>query len=393
MVYTRDLNKKILRLRSSPTLKITSVVKRLKADGEDVIIFAAGEPDFDTPDFIKEAAIKALKDGFTKYTPSSGLIELKRALVQKLKDENNLDYFPENILVTAGAKYALFISLLSLIDSEEDEVIIPSPYWVSYPEMVTLAGGKVKILPTRKKDGFKITPQTLKESINLSSKVLILNYPSNPTGVTYTRDELVSFWEIIRKNSLVVLCDEIYEKLLFDGLSHTSFASLGEEAYQRTLTVNGFSKSFSMTGWRLGYVAGPEDVIKHISKIIDHTTSCPTSFAQKGALAALSEGGQWVGTIRDEFESRRDLICGELASCKGIEVIKPQGTFYVFCDITGTGMSSMDFASKLLEEHRVAVIPSDGFGIEGYVRMSFSTSRENIKKGVSRIRTFLKERG
>ncbi len=382
------LNQKVTALHKSATLKITALAKKMKNEGQDVIIFAAGEPDFDTPSFVKKAAIDALEQGITKYTPSAGLFELRQALARKLKEENSIAYPAEQILVTAGAKYALFLALFSLIDSDDDEVILPAPYWVSYPAMVTLAGAKLKTVVSEKKNGFKLTPGLLEKTLSPKSKVLILNYPCNPTGATYSGKELAAFWKIIKKYSLYVIADEIYEKILFDGRRHVSFASLDKDALDRTVTVNGFSKSYSMTGWRLGYLAGPEAVVGQVSKMLDHTTSCTVSFAQKGALAALQQGSEWTEQARNEFAARRDLACKELSLVDRVEAIAPEGTFYVFCDISQTGLSAVDFASRLLEEKKVAVIPSESFGIQGYIRISFATDRDTIQRGIRRISEF-----
>lgn len=387
MSFDVFLNRKLASVNSSPTLKLTSLAKKLKKEGKDVINFAAGEPDFDTPHFIKEAAKKALDEGYTKYTPSAGLIELRETIAQKLKEENNLNYSFDNIIVTSGAKYAVFLAIFSLVNSKE-EVIIPSPYWVSYPEIVKLAGGKIKILSTEKKENFKINPDKLKNLLTSNTKVLILNYPANPTGVTYTEEEIRNLWDVIRGANLIVVSDEIYEKIIFDEMTHTSFASL-EGAFERTLTINGFSKSFSMTGWRLGYIAGPKEIIGEIKKVIDHTTSCANAVTQKSAVAALKSGENWYREIRSVFQERRDLIYQELKACQNILPLKPSGTFYIFCDIQNTGLSAFEFSSRLLQEYLVAVIPSEGFGIDGYIRISFSTSKECIIEGVRRIREFL----
>jgi aspartate aminotransferase len=387
MIYKENLNKKLFCLERSPTLSLTSLAKKLKKEGKDVVNFAAGEPDFDTPHFVKEAAKKAIENGFTKYTPTTGILDLKELIAQKLKEKNGLIYSPDNIILTTGAKFAIFLAMFSLINDSE-EVILPSPYWVSYPQIAKIVGAKLKILPTKKEENFKITPHQLKKAISNKSKVLVLNYPTNPTGVTYTREELEAIWNSIRDTNIFIISDEIYEDIVFDGIQHISFASL-KDASQRTVTINGFSKSFSMTGWRLGYMVGPKEVIEQASKIVDHTTSCPNSIAQKGAIAALKDTGEWHKRMKEEFQERRDLIYNELADCKYVDALKPQGTFYLFCDIRRTNLSSFEFSSKLLQNYLVAVIPSEGFGIQGFIRVSFSTSKENIKKGVARIREFV----
>ncbi len=380
------LNPRVLALNKSATLKITAATKKLIKEGEDVVNLAAGEPDFDTPQQIKEAAKQAINEGFTKYTPSTGTPELKNAIAQKLIKENGLSVDASNIIVTAGAKYAIFIGIFTLVQPD-DEVIMPCPYWVSYPEIVKLAGAKSYFLETKAENDFKINPQDLEKAITPKTKVLILNYPNNPTGTTYSKKELEQIYEIAKKKNIFVLSDEIYESLVYDNTAHLSFASI-PGAEKLTLTVNGFSKAFSMTGWRVGYLVGPKKIISAASKIIDHTTSCLTSISQKAALAAF-ELNQWRLKARAEFENRRNLLWEGLNSCDKIKVIKPKGTFYMFCDITETGLSSFDFANKLLESQRVSCIPASAFGKEGFVRLSFSTNTEQLSKGVDRIKKFI----
>ncbi len=386
MDYKNVLNVRLLSINKSPTLRLTSLAKQLKAEGKDIVNFSAGEPDFDTPRFIKDAAKAALDKGITKYTPSTGLFELKEAIARKFNSENRISYSAENIIVTSGAKFAVFLAISSLVNDDE-EVIIPSPYWVSYPEMVKLARGKIKILPTRKENNFKIIPADLKSAINKKSKILILNYPVNPTGITYTRDELEAIWKVIEESNIFVLSDEIYEKILFDDREHISFASLAG-ALQRTITINGFSKSHSMTGWRIGFMAGPREIIREVSRIVDNTTSCPNSLAQMAAIGALNNNKEWFEFIKNTFQERRDLIYNGLRECKKIVPLKPQGTFYQFCGISDTNLSSFEFSSRILNEQLVAIIPSEGFGIEKYLRISFAVSRENIEKGIARIKKF-----
>ena len=380
------INPRILSLNKSATLKITALTKKLINEGEDVVNFAAGEPDFDTPEFIKENAKKAIDSGFTKYTPSTGTPELKAAIVTKLNKENKLNVLAENIIVTAGAKYAIFSALFTLIDAG-DEVIIPSPYWVSYPEIVKLTGGKSIFLKTNRDNNFKIDPQDLKNIITEKTKLLVLNYPCNPTGSTYTRQELEKIAEVVKEKNIFVLSDEIYETLLYDGREHISFGSLAG-VNNLTITINGFSKAYSMTGWRIGYLVASKEIIDATSKIIDHTTSCTSSISQKGAQVALGLG-DWCKKIRSEFENRRNLLWEGLSICDKIVPIKPEGTFYMFCDISKTGLSSFDFANKLLESQKVSCIPASAFGKEGFVRLSFATSSEQILKGIDRIKRFI----
>lgn len=385
-----NFNPQVLNLSKSPTLKITALAKKMKKEGRNVINFAAGEPDFDTPDFIKEAAKRALDEGFTKYTPSSGLPDLKKRIAGKLQNANNLSYTEENILVTSGAKFAVFLGIFTLLE-ENSEVLLPSPYWVSYPEMVKMTKGILRILPTSLEESFKITPEKLAAAITPRTKLIVFNYPCNPTGATYSRQELAALWDVIKKKNIYVLSDEIYEHILFDGRTHVSFGSLDAAALSRTITVNGFSKCFSMTGWRLGYIAAAGDFIKEASKVLDHTTSGANSIAQKAACAALEEQGQWTGHIRAVFQKRRDVLYQSLAQESRLGPVKPEGTFYLFCDISKTGLSALDFASRLLDEYEVAVIPSEGFGIKNYIRISFATGTENITEGAARIKKLVSQ--
>ncbi|MFH1771368.1 MAG: pyridoxal phosphate-dependent aminotransferase [Candidatus Omnitrophota bacterium] len=382
-----EVNLSVASLDPSATLAITSLTKKLKSQGQDVVNFAAGEPDFDTPDFIKNSGKAAIDEGFTKYTPSVGLIELRQAIAEKVGSENNISFDSNNVIVTTGAKYALFCAIFCLINPGE-EVLLPSPYWVSYPQMVKLARGKLKVLPTLPDNNFKLTPGVLEKNITAKSKLLILNYPNNPTGSTLMEEDLKDICEIAKKHNLYVLSDEIYEKLIYDGKKHTSFASL-PGAKDFTVTVNGMSKSFSMTGWRIGYLAANEKLVNEISKIIDHTTSCACSIAQKAALCALKEGDSWQNKIKGIFQERRDLLYQGLSGINKLSPFKPEGTFYLFCDIRGTGLSSFDFCSQLLEKHMVSCIPADSFGAGGFVRFSFAASLENIEKGIERIKKFI----
>ncbi|MCF7870252.1 MAG: pyridoxal phosphate-dependent aminotransferase [Candidatus Omnitrophica bacterium] len=383
-----SINPQVLSLTKSATLKITALTKQIKREGKDVVNFAAGEPDFDTPDFIKTAAKKAIDQGFTKYTPSSGDNRLREAIANKLKINNGILADKENIIVTSGAKYAIFIALLSLL-SDGDEVLIPLPYWVSYPEMVKLTSAKVKFIELAEQNNFKLTPKLLEESITDKTKVLIFNYPNNPTGITYNKKELREISEIIKGANIHVISDEIYEVLVYDKKSHISFASL-DSMQDKTLTVGGFSKSFAMTGWRVGYLAANKDLVKEISKIVGHTTSCPCSVSQAAALAAL-EDTEWQAQISLKFEERRDLLYKGLGDIPKIKPLKPEGTFYMFCDISQTGLTSFDFCSRLLEEELVSCIPASSFGKEGYIRVSFSTSLEQINKGINRIDSFIRQ--
>ncbi|MCF7874663.1 MAG: pyridoxal phosphate-dependent aminotransferase [Candidatus Omnitrophica bacterium] len=380
------INPQVLSLTKSATLKITSLTKQIKKQGKDVVNFAAGEPDFDTPDFIKSAAKEAIDQGFTKYTPSSGDNNLKKAIADKLKSQNNIPVESENIIVTSGAKYAIFIALLSLA-SREDEILIPLPYWVSYPEMVKLTPGKARFIELPEENNFKLTPELLKKSITAKTKALIFNYPNNPTGTTYSKEELLAISEVIKDAKITVISDEIYEALVYDKKKHTSLACLNS-MQDHTITIGGFSKSFSMTGWRVGYLAASNDFIKEASKIVGHTTSCPCSISQAAAIAAL-EGKEWQSQVGARFEERRDLLYKGLDKIAKIRPLKPEGTFYMFSDIRETGLNSLDFCSRLLEEELVSCIPASAFGKEGFIRISFSTSLEQIKKGIDRISRFI----
>lgn len=372
-------------MSSSSTLKITALTKKLIKEGKDVVNFAAGEPDFDTPLFIKEKAKLAIDQGSTKYTPSAGTNEIREAICRKLKEENNIPCEASNIIVTSGAKYAIFSSMVAFLE-KGDEVLIPAPFWVSYPEMAKLCGAKIKIIKTKAKDAFKLNADLLSRAISQKTKLLILNYPSNPTGATYSREELQAIYDVVKDKNIIVLSDEIYEILTYDGAKHISFASIGD-AHKFTVTVNGFSKSFSMTGWRLGYLEAASNYIESISKIIDHTTSCASSVSQAAGLAAI-EDKKWPQTMRQEFENRRNMLYNGLSSLKKIKPFKPSGTFYMFCDIKKSGLSSVDFSSQLLDRHLVSTIPADSFGAEGFVRLSFATSTEDITKGIERIKAF-----
>jgi len=384
------LSKRIKKINPSSTLAITARAKQLKREGKDVVNFAAGEPDFDTPFFIKDAAIKAIKEGFTKYTPSTGIPELKEAICKKLKDDNNLDYKPSQIVVSCGAKHSLYSIFQTLLE-EGDEVLIPSPYWVSYPEMVKLAGGTPLILKTTPENDFKITKDLLEPRLGPNVKAIILNSPSNPAGVVYTKDEFAGLVSVLRERSIYVISDEIYEKIIYEN-EHVSVASLNEDIGKFTITVNGVSKSYSMTGWRIGYLVGPEEIVKAIGRLQDHSTSNPSSISQKAALTALKDRRAKIHIERmvKEFKKRRDYMIERLSKIKGFSPIMPKGAFYVFCNIEETNSTSTELAKTLLEEKLVAVIPGLGFGCDNYIRLSFATSMKDIKKGLDRIEEWAK---
>jgi aspartate aminotransferase len=385
-----DISQRLKEISESSTLAITSRAKQLRKDGFDIINFAAGEPDFDTPEEIKQAAIKAINDGFTKYTPVSGISDLKKAISEKFKRDNFLNYLPEQIVVSCGAKHSIYNTLMAIAD-KNDDIIIPSPFWVSYPEMVRLAEAKPIFLKTSAKDNFKINPRQLREVITKRTKALILNSPSNPTGVVYTFEELKEISKICIENKIFIISDEIYEKLIYDNQKHISIASLGKEIFDLTITINGISKAFSMTGWRIGYLGAPKQITKAINKIQSHSTSNPTSVSQIAALAALKMAEKQVLEMRDELQKRRDYMIQRLQKLTEINCIRPQGAFYIFCDISKTGIKSDDFAQRLLESQKVAVIPGRSFGRDDFIRFSFTTDLESIKKGLDRIERWLRQ--
>ena len=382
------LAKRLNKINPSATLAITAKAKKLKSEGKDIINFAAGEPDFDTPDFIKDAAIASIKAGFTKYTPTTGIPELKNLISNKFKKDNSLDYAPSQIVVSCGAKHSLFNTLLALVD-REDEVLIPSPYWLSYPEMVNLSEGIVRFIKTSPVNNFKITIADLEKNINAKTKMLILNSPSNPTGCVYNLEELKEIARICVAKKIFVTSDEIYEKIIYDNLKHISIASLGKDIYDLTITVNGLSKSFSMTGWRIGYLGGAQYIVEAISKLQDHSTSNPASISQKAAVAALNAPDDFSRNLCQEFQKRRDYLAKRLSGIKKISFILPQGAFYVFCDISQTGLDALTVANRLLDEAQVALIPGEGFGRNDYIRISFATSLQHLEKGMDRIEEWL----
>ncbi|MFA4985292.1 MAG: pyridoxal phosphate-dependent aminotransferase [Candidatus Brocadiia bacterium] len=380
----------------SPTLAITAKVNELKKQGIDVIGFGAGEPDFPTPAPIVEAAITALRDGFTRYTASTGIPELRKAIVAKLERDNKLSYCPEQIIVTCGAKQAIYNAVVALCD-EGDEAIVPVPYWVSYPEMVRLAGAKPVFVNTTEESGFKLTPALIEKAVSPRTRLLFLNSPNNPTGTALNRAELEQIGDFCAAKGIFIISDEIYEKLLYDG-EHVSPASLKAKIFDVTITVNGVSKAYCMTGWRMGYCAAPLPIAKAISKIQDHTTSNITSFVQKACLAAFTLDEKVISDMRGEFHRRRDRMVELLNGLPGVTCRKPEGAFYAFAGIGGvigkqvggiTVRNSMDFASSALEAARVAVVPGSAFGAENYVRLSYATSMANIEKGLARLQAIL----
>ncbi|MTJ52845.1 pyridoxal phosphate-dependent aminotransferase [Anabaena sp. UHCC 0253] len=382
---------RVSQVTPSITLAIAAKAKAMKAGGIDVCSFSAGEPDFDTPAHIKAAAVKALDEGKTKYGPAAGEPKLREAIAQKLKNDNGLDYKSENVLVTNGGKHSLYNLMVALIDPG-DEVIIPAPYWLSYPEMVTLVGGKSVIVETDASTGYKITPEQLKKAITPKTKLFILNSPSNPTGMVYTPGEIKALAQVIVDADIYVVSDEIYEKILYDGAEHISIGSLGTEIFSRTLISNGFAKGYSMTGWRLGYLAGPVEIIKAASTIQGHSTSNVCTFAQYGAIAALESSQDCVEEMRQAFAKRRQVMFDRLNAIPGLSTAKPDGAFYLFPDISKIGLKSLEFCDALLEAHQVAVIPGVAFGADHNIRLSYATDMATIEKGMDRLEKFVLSR-
>lgn len=381
--FALKINQRVKDVLGSSTLAITAKANELKAKGVDVVSFAAGEPDFDTPDDIKQAAIKAIEKGFTKYTPSTGTMELREAISAKFKKDNNLAYAPSQIAVSCGAKHSLF-NVIQVLADEGDEVLIPAPYWVSYPEMIKIAGATPRFIPTTAKTGFKVTAQQLKEYITDRTRILIINSPSNPTGMVYGRAELEQIAQLCVKHNIFVISDDIYEKLIYDTADFTSIASLGKDIFDLTITVNGVSKAYSMTGWRIGYCAGPKEVMDYIQKFQDHSTSNPASISQAAAVQALRSPEDSIKAMRDEFKVRRDLMASLFDKIPQVSYVLPQGAFYLFCDASRLGDSNQ-LAKKMLDDVNVALIPGDSFGAPGFLRLSFATSRERIQEGMRRI--------
>ncbi len=376
-------------LSPSLTLAIDAKAKQMKAEGMDVVGFGAGEPDFDTPQHIKDAAAQALAAGFTKYTPSSGIPDLRQAIVEKFQRENGLAYKPSQVIVSCGGKHSCYNVIIATCQ-EGDEVLIPAPYWLSYPEMVKLAGATPVVLPTTDKTEFKITPEQLRAAITPRSRLLILNSPSNPTGTVYSPEEIKAIGDICVEKGILIMSDEIYEHLLYDGAVHKSVASFGPEHQAHTIVVHGFAKAWSMTGWRLGFMAAPEPIAKAIDAIQSHSTSNPTSFAQKGGVAALTGPQDHLKTWLAEFSKRRLFACGRLNDIPGISCVNSKGAFYLFPNISGTGLKSTEFCARLLEQEKVAAVPGIAFGADDYIRLSYATSMANIEKGLDRMEKFVK---
>lgn len=384
------ITKRVNTLSESITIAITTLAQELKAEGKNILSFSAGEPDFDTPQVIKDAAIKAINEGFTKYTAVDGIPELKKAIANKLKRDNNLVYAPNQIIVNNGAKHSLF-NLFSATIQEGDEVIIPAPYWVTYPELVKYCGGSVVEIQTQDSSAFKITPEQLKSALTQNTKMLILTSPSNPTGSVYSKEELTAIGKVLEGTDVIIASDEMYEKLIYDG-TFTSTAAISEDMYKRTITINGLSKSVAMTGWRFGYMAAHNtEIIQATKKLQSQSTSNINSITQKAAIVALNgDADSDIEMMRKEFIIRRDEAVRMFNAIDGLSVLSPDGAFYLFVNIQNVSSDSLHFAKKLLAEQEVAVVPGVGFGSEGYFRFSFATDIDSIRTGINRIEEFVK---
>lgn len=394
------LSRRVNMIHPSSTLKITATAKRMRDEGRPVISFAAGEPDFDTPLSIKEAAIQALRDGKTKYTATSGIQELKEAICKKLEKENNLKYSPDEIIVSNGAKQCIFNALLSLLN-EDETILIPLPYWVSYPEIVNFSGAKYRLISGDCNSKYKLTAKSLSNAICPGVKAIIINSPSNPTGAVYSKSELADIADVLRANpSVWIISDDIYEKLIYSDEPFTSILNVAPDLRYRTIIINGLSKSFSMTGFRVGYAAANSEVISAMARIQDHTTSNASTISQYAALFAISNEINEIETMRLEFKRRRDIMYDGICEIKGLVPIRPDGAFYMFIDISDfigkkyrddIIKSSEDFSMKLLEDYCVATIPGVAFGTDSFIRLSFATSEKDIVEGIERLRKFIKE--
>ena len=393
----KALSKVAQAVQASTTIEIDTKYKQMKADGIDVIGFGTGEPDFDTPEHIKQAGIRAIENNQTRYTPAAGTMDVRKAVAYRLKEDWGVEYAPEEIAVTGGAKHILYVILKTLVNPG-DEVILPAPYWVTYYEAIKMVGGVPVILETTAETGLKITPELLKEAICPETKAIILNNPSNPTGVMYEREELEALVKVCVEGDIYIISDEIYDKLVYDNKEFVSVPSLGEEVKERTILVNGVSKSYAMTGWRIGYAAGPKHIIKIISNYLSHCMSGTSGISQAAAIQALTGPQDEVETMRQEFQARRDYMYARIENIPGVSALMPQGAFYMFMNIDGLIGKKLygvpvhdadDFANLFLEKGLVAVVPGTGFGAPNYVRWSYATSMENIEKGMDRLEEFL----
>ncbi|NAS16492.1 aminotransferase class I/II-fold pyridoxal phosphate-dependent enzyme [Clostridium butyricum] len=392
-----NLSKKAGNISPSITLSITAKANELKAQGVDVVSFGAGEPDFNTPQNIINAAIKAMQDGKTKYTPAGGILELKKTICKKFKEDNGLDYTTDQITISTGAKQCLANVFMAILNPG-DEILIPIPYWVSYPELVKLADGVPVFVETLKENNYKYTIEDLEKAVSDKTKAILINSPNNPTGTIYNREELIEIAEFAKKHDLLIISDEIYEKLIYDGEKHISIASLSEDAFERTVVINGVSKTYAMTGWRLGYMAASKEITKLMTSIQSHMTSNVNTIAQYAAIEALNGPIEDLNTMVKEFERRRNFMVDRLGKIDGVSIIKPSGAFYIMVNIssyfntTFKGeeiKNSLDFSRLLLDEEKVAVIPGAGFGLDEYIRLSYATSMDIIETGIDRIAMFI----
>ena len=383
-----QLNRRISAIPPSATLKITARAKQMAAEGRQVCNFAAGEPDFDTPEPIKRAAAEALASGKTKYAPTPGLPDLRAAIAAKFERDNGLIYTPEQVVVSNGGKHSLFNIMMAICD-EGAEVIIPAPYWLSYPEMVKVAGGVPVAVACPEANGFKLTPDALAAAITPRTRAMVLNSPSNPIGVVYTREEMTALAEVAVKSDILIVSDEIYEKLIYDGVEHVSVGSLSDEVFEHVITVNGFSKAFSMTGWRLGYFAGPSEVVKAVGAFQSHSTSGANTFAQWGALAALKLTDEDIAPMVAAFAERRASLYERLTAIDGVTCVKPMGAFYALPNISSFGLDSLTFTERLLDEQGVAAVPGAPFGADAHIRLSYACSLDTINEGIDKLEAFV----
>ncbi len=390
-----ELAKRVQSLTPSSTLAITAMANALKAEGHDVIALGAGEPDFNTPEHILDAAEKAMREGQTNYTPSGGIPALKEAIVEKYKKDNDLTYDPKQVIVTTGAKHALYTLFQALLNPG-DEVIVPAPYWVSYPEQIKLAEGTPVVVKASEDNDFKLTPEQLEESITDRTRAIIINSPSNPTGMLYSKEELEAIGEVCVRRNIMVISDEIYEKLIYGDDSHTSMAQLSEELKNQTVIINGVSKSHAMTGWRIGYAIGDEKLIKAMTNLASHSTSNPTTIAQYAALSAYTSSQEAVEEMKKHFSHRLEKLYQWISDIPGVECVKPKGAFYLFPNVKKAAESNGfdnvdDWVKALLEEEKVALVPGSGFGAEENIRLSYATSLDQLEEAAKRIRRFIEK--
>ena len=394
-----EYSRKAKNINPSITLAITAKAKALKAEGVDVVSFGAGEPDFNTPKNIIDAAVRAMEEGKTKYTPTAGILELREAICNKLEKDNNLKYNPNQIIVSTGAKQCLADVFMAILNPG-DEVIVPTPYWVSYPELIKLADGIPVFVEANEKAGYKYTIEDLEKVVTDKTKALVLNSPNNPTGTIYQKEELEVIAEFAKKHDILIISDEMYEKLIYDGEKHISIASLSQDAYERTIVINGVSKAYAMTGWRIGYAAGKEEIIKLMVSVQSHVTSNPNSIAQYASVEALNGPTDELVKMIAEFDNRRKFMVKRIGEIEGLDIIYPKGAFYLMINVScvygkaingKTIKNSLDFSSELLEEEKVAVIPGAAFGLDKFIRLSYATSQKDIEEGLNRIENFIKK--